>query len=35
MEGYLGMQTQFGLWPTHHHHIHLSLDWWEHQLPGE
>jgi len=34
LEGYLGMQTQFGLWPTHHHHIHLSMDWWEHQIPG-
>ena len=34
MEGYLGMQQQFGLWPTHHHHIHVSLDWWEHQMPG-
>jgi hypothetical protein len=29
--GYNGMMTQFGLWPTHHNHIHLSLHWWPHQ----
>ena len=32
-EGWLGMKSKFGLWPTHHNHIHVSLDWWDHIYP--
>jgi hypothetical protein len=34
-EGWLGLNMQFGLWPTHHHHIHVSLEWWDHIYPGQ
>ena len=26
--GNAGIQTKFGLWATHHDHIHVSLEWW-------
>ena len=32
-EGLLGLQMYLGLWPTHHHHIHVSVHWWKHQFP--
>ena len=27
-EGHAGIQSRLGLWPTHHDHIHVSLEWW-------
>lgn len=26
--GNKGIQTQLGLWATHHDHIHVSMQWW-------
>jgi len=33
--GWLGIKSKFGLWATHHNHIHISLLWWDHIYPGQ
>ena len=32
-QGRFGIKNYLGLWPTHHHHIHVSLKWWDHIYP--
>jgi len=32
-QGRFGIKNYLGLWPTHHHHIHISLKWWGHIYP--